>query len=217
METNPRLIALSLLGLAGGIASFVADRFQPEAEEMSSEKVQNLTPMEKRNLERQAEEMGRIIRELPEGEEAGLKGRAEKPDFRAMELTTETLSKFPKKDAPPVALGGSVVMWDPDTNNWRTLEQQGLSREYNAVLDELVVDTDETSVHVYAPSIEDLDIVLSMEEIPFGDEQVIFMRQSDGMEIWSRGVDSYSTEDAQEIARKQIQSEIVTFLAAQER
>lgn len=212
-----RLLASAVLGLAGGVL-VSAMECMPDASATSTASPHELSTADKQRLTKQVVTLRELIERLPATvqEASELQASEGSPDFRTLQLTPELLEEFPNKDEQPRRAGRTLLILDPDYSNWDKISKNKLEDLYQATLDDLIIDADESSVHVYSPSNEDLDIVLTLEKHQFGNEEVIFLGDTDGNSVGSWRVGQFVTEEVQKKVRQEIQSEIVDELISQE-
>ena len=207
-ELNPRIAATIAVGLAGGIAAFMGERFLTEEKQIGELRDTGISEAEREKLLRQLKVIAETVKELPTNREHSdeeVEKSLDEMGFDDLDLSREALGDLPmpKPDHGP---------YDLDVMNWITVREGGLSNDYQALIDDLVIDVDEKSIHLYSPEDEAFNIVLTLESAIIKDEEVLLLSGTDGerQNFWT--VNTLNQESVQTSVRRAVQSEIISYL-----
>ena len=212
-KRRERLLAGAVIGLASGVLISVAE-YLPDPSAVDSAAAHEMSDSDKLKLTHKIESLRKLIDQLPAA--VGGAGEAEAnevvPDLQTLNVTPELFESFPNKDVSPKR-AGSILIREPDQRSWDMISSNGLEARYQAALDEMVVDLDPTSMHIYFPSNEKLDVVISLERQVLDDgQEYLFLQRTDGGQVGNWRVADVSPEKVRGKLREAIQNEIVEEL-----
>lgn len=208
---DTRLVFSALAALSVSLANFATEHAPHDANKDGEE----VTSSERDLLLRQLDTVAKNIRDLPtKPPEVATETQTNNFEFglEEVDLSQVILSQFPDKDAPP-----QFRILNPDASNWRDLKAGNLQEVYAATVDDLVIDADPELVHVYSPSNEGIDVVLSLTKRSFeGGVEDYALTDAEGNQLASWTLDGITPEKVQASVRQFVQREIITQLKGQD-
>ena len=214
---DSRFVFAALAALSGGLANFSGERLSKDLEGGEERSVPTVSAAERDQLLGQLNEVAKRLQELPVKEVVAEEAETGEPPIGLddVDLSPEALVKFPEKDAP-VRGSGSIRILHPDMANWLDLTQGKLQDVYEATVDDLVVDADPESIHVYSPSNESLDVVLTLQKHDWeGGGSSFILQNTEGYQVDSWPVGEMTPEKMQDRVRQVLQKEIIKNLKEQ--
>ncbi len=209
-KRRERLLAGAVIGLASGVL-ISATEYLPDPSTVDSTPSHEMKDSDKRRLSQQIESLRRLIDQLPaavdEADEVTVNEVV--PDLQTLNITPKLFESFPNKDVLPKR-AGSFLIRESDQRSWDMISSNGLEARYQAALDEMVVDLDPNSMHIYIPGNESLDVVISLEKQVLDDgQEYLFLQRTDGGQVGNWRVADVSLDKVRDKLREVVQNEIV--------
>jgi len=213
---------LAAAGILAAVAGTLADRFSGEdsSDAPATEKRQEMTKEEARRMQAKVELAGKVIAELAKNAKESppaAEHESAAVDLRTVAPTKEDLVSFPDQDPET----------SPDAfffHGKRTLDQvmaanfkdnPELTSRFDAAIQNLQMEVDESGVHAYLPGVEDFDVVVTLDH-PFEEDPSMVSLDVSNLyadkALWAGSEDEVDPDVLKKRMRQQIQGDLLVYV-----